>query len=988
MALTDSNNLYGAVAFVEVARRHGIRPILGACLRQQHARCVALIAEPTGYRSLCRVISRLHLPEVRDQESGIRGQELAVGTLPLILSENATGLHVLVDDVEIAERLREAFGPRLWLEVVRPRGSARQEQELRETGRRLGLRPLASTAVHFATPEEYPIFRLVTAVRRGGLLDQLPARLAITPAHHLASPDELRQRFRDLPEALRNAERLAEELRSDVLPRAIVLPPARVPRQLEAMHFLWRLCERGLGRRGLDGNPAAGERLRQELALIEERDLASYFLVVRDIARHARHRGHGMALRGSAGNSLVCYLLDITDVDPLRFDLPPERFLHPARPDLPDIDLDFDWKVRDEVIAHVFRRYGPENTAMVSSHLSLQPRSAFREAAKVHGLSDEQISALGGGGIPARSVNEGPDIPSLARRANVPANFPLEPERWPRILEDARGLYGRPHHLSIHPGGVVITPRPLAEYVPLQPAPKGILITQFDKDAIEAVGLVKIDLLGNHSLATVDEGRRWLREQRGQSRLPVLIYSDAAVIDLLLRGDTLGVGQLESPAMRHLLLQMQARSIEDVIQALAAIRPGPAGEGMKGHFLRRRRGLEPVPRLHPRLDEALAQTHGLILYDDDGPRVIEALTGLPLPEAFGFFRRITKSDNEEEVRKLAEEFLRACAAAGVDPVLAQEQWRQLRKFRSYAFCKSHATSYGLLAWRSAWLKVHHPLCFWTAVLNNNQGVYPRRVYVEAIKRARIPLYLPCVNRSAEEFQPEGKGIRVGLGAIATLPEELRGRILEERRQHGPYRDLADLRRRAAPGPEALAVLIRAGALDFTGLPRPALFLAAELQDRRQQLLSAGSTLFPWPTSADLVQGWAPLDYPQGQRWRDEWELLSFLIGPPLMSMFRPQLPADLVTSHDLTRLVGRPVRLAGVVATAREAQAQDGRTILFVSLEDEWGLVEVNLFPGTCPMPGALGLGPYLVEGVVENHLGVHAITAHTFRTALEPTMA
>jgi DNA polymerase III alpha subunit len=432
LALTDSNNLYGAVAFVEAARKYGIRPILGACLRHGREGCTVLIVEETGYQSLCHILSRLHL---QDQPSLVN-----------LLVENADGLHVLIDDLKLLEygmqkadcgmrrdsafriphsALREAFGNRLWLEVVRPPRSAARERALLETGQRLGLRPVASVAAHFATPEGYPTFRLLTAVRQGILLDQVPARLSITPAHHLPEIEHVYQRFRDLPEAIVNTEHLAEQCRSDVLPRGIVLPSPRVPHAHDAFSYLQLLCERGLRRRfasrffpslatdehGSNTDSAsvfhpcssvalfsdektARQRLEEELHIIRQRGLAGYFLVVRQIAREARRRRFSMALRGSAGNSLICYLLGITDVDPLRFGLPLERFLHAGRPDLPDIDLDFDWRERDEIIASVFERYGSAHTAMISSHLFLQPRSAFREAAKIHGLSNEQTSQL------------------------------------------------------------------------------------------------------------------------------------------------------------------------------------------------------------------------------------------------------------------------------------------------------------------------------------------------------------------------------------------------------------------------------------------------------------------------------------------------------------------------------------------------------------------------------------------------------------------
>jgi DNA-directed DNA polymerase III PolC len=979
LALTDTNNLYAMVGFTELAHRHGVRPLLGACLRQHRFHCVALVADRAGYRSLCRVLSRLHL-DTGDTPS-----------LVPLLRDNNEGLHVLVDDLVLAERLREAFGPRLWLEVVRPPRLPRQQQELLEHGRKLGLRPVASTAAHFATPEEYPAFRLVTAARRGMLLEQLPRQLPLTPAHHLVDRAELARRFRDLPEAVRNSDALAEQLRSDVVPCDTVLPPAKLPRGVDAVRYLRLLCERGLSRRDLVDNLDARFRLREELAVIEAAELSSYFLVVRDIARHARRKGHGMALRGSAGNSLVCFLLEITDVDPLRFRLPLERFLHPGRTDLPDIDLDFDWKVRDEVIAHVVGRWGQVYTAQVSSHLFLQPRSAFREAAKLHGLSEEQVSTISDFRLQIADFSDKSAICNL--KSEIPPGFPLEPERWPRIVASARLLLGRPHHLSIHPGGVVITPRPIDEYVPLQRAAKGVVITQMEKDGVEHLGLVKIDLLGNRALATVDEAHQLRREQsvpstqysvlstKDKESRPRRVHheyqivrgadTDPAVLDLLRRGDTLGVGQLESPALRHLLIQLRPAGLEGVIQALALIRPGAASLGAKETFIRRQRGLEPAVAAHPSLEPLLRDTAGLMLYEDDALAVLQALTGLPPADADRLRKRVTKCRTDEEALALSREFLTACARRGVSRAVAEEVWVQLAKFNQYSFCKSHAVSYALIAWESAWLKAHAPLCFWTAVLNNNQGMYPRRVYVEAAKRAGLVLRLPCVNRSRLAFtidDGEPNAIRTGLGAVASLDQELQAAILAERERGGPYRDLADIRRRLQPGPEALALLIRCGAFDFTGQSRPALFLEADLHQP-----DGAAELFA------RTPGWSPADYGDRRRRRDEWALLGFVAGPPLMSLFREGLPRGLVTSRDLAGHVGRTVRVAGLVATARDIQTREGKPMRFVTLEDEEGLVEVTLFPDNYPPGTHLALGPYLAAGVVEDQFGVVTVTAHRF---------
>jgi DNA polymerase III alpha subunit len=313
--------------------------------------------------------------------------------------------------------------------------------------------------------------------------------------------------------------------------------------------------------------------------------------------------------------------------------------------------------------------------------------------------------------------------------------------------------------------------------------------------------------------------------------------------------------------------------------------------------------------------------------------------------------------------------------------VAAELWVQLAKFNHYSFCKSHAVSYGLIAWKAASLKAHYPLYFWTAALNNNQGMYPRRVYIEAVKRAGIRLRLPCINRSALAFTIEEDGIRVGLDAIASLSEELRAILLADRQQRGPYRDLADFRRRLNPGPEAIGLLIRCGALDFTNQIRPALFLEAELQDKEQG--KGASSLLPFDDAQfcklGLKEGWSPADYDPAYRSRDEWELLGFIVGPRLMSLFRPGLPGDLITSRELPDHSGRLVRVAGVVATARHTPTADGRTMQFVTLEDEWGLIEVTLFPGTCLPVAYLTLGPYLVTGVVEEQYGVLTVTARRF---------
>jgi len=461
---------------------------------------------------------------------------------------------------------------------------------------------------------------------------------------------------------------------------------------------------------------------------------------------------------------------------------------------------------------------------------------------------------------------------------------------------------------------------------------------------------------------------------------------------LLRRGNTLGVNQLESPAMRHLLIQMQPRGLMDVVQSLALIRPGAASIGCKELFVRRRQGIDPVTHLHPCLEPVLRDTHGLMLYEDDALRVVQTLTGVSPPEADRLRKQITKCQSEDEAVAISKTFLTACERNGIPRDAVREIWVQLAKFNSYSFCKSHAVSYGLIAWQAVQLKASHPREFWVAALNNNQGMYPRRVYVEAAKREGIPFLLPCVNRSVKEFTGEEPGaIRTGLGVIRALDEETQAAILEDRARRGPFAGVPDFRRRVSVGPESLAILIQVGAFDFTGQSRAELMLEAELAQFRVSSKTRFEHELPFlgfdqsgirnPKSE--MDSWSPNDYTLARRWKEEWDLLGFLVGPPLMTLFRPQLPRDLDDSRALRERLGKRIRLAGLVATARHVPTKRGENMQFITLEDEWGLVELTLFPGNCRTVAYLTMGPYLVEGTVEEQYGVVTITARRFQQAL-----
>jgi error-prone DNA polymerase len=958
LALTDTANLHGAVAFIAAAQRYGVRPILGACLRGGSSRCTALIAEPVGYRSLCRVLARL----------GASGQD----SLPTLLAANAEGLHVLVDDESMVKSLYEAFRHRLWLEIIRPGPSIHRERRLLEAGYSLGIKPVASLAAHFAADSGFDTYGLLAAVRSGKPGERATGG-PVSSAHHLADPEAVYERFRDLPDAVVNTERLAECCRSDVLPRGLMLPPPHLAAGQDAVEHLRLLCDRGLSRRFAAEPRASRQRLEQELAVIRQRDLEPYFLTVHAIAEEAHRQGIPMALRGSAGNSLVCYLLGITDVDPMRFDLRFERFLHPGRPDLPDIDLDFDARSRGRMLTAVIARYGQDHCALVGVLQTLQPRSAFRQAARLYGLNHEQVRRI----LATESgwldhFRDGPRLPALP--SELPPELGLDAGRWDRLLADARQLLDRPSELCAHPSGLVITVPPAEDYLPLWRRGRSVGIAHFDQEAVERIGLVKIDLLSNRSLSGLSEARRHLTEL-GEAP-PGLSPDDAdpKTLALLQQGETLGISQLETPLMQRLLCQLRPQRLEDLIQALALIRPAAASGGSRETFLRRRRGLEPVRFEHPCLAPLLGDSCGVMLYEDDCLLVIHALTGLPLPEADRLRRQLA----EDGTAPAGIELLRASSQRNGIPAPAVESIaRQLAKFSGYAFCKSHAVSYGLIAWQAAALKAHHPVCFWTAVLNHHRGVYERRSYIEAIKRAGIAVLLPCINRSAVSFTQEVSGIRTGLSAVRGLSETTITTLIEERQRGGPFRGLADFQQRLPLSSSDLARLIRTGAFDADGRSRAVLLREAGVEasrDGRARPLTAAdtdetTTLAPWLAG-----------FPLAQQWQAEWELLGFLAGPLLMQLCRASLPTGLGDSRDLASRLGEPVSVAGLLALERPGSAENGAKHALV-LEDEWGLIEATVEPDGLSHP-LVGMGPWRVEGQVGDHHGVPFLAARRVERA------
>ncbi|HTK32123.1 MAG TPA: DNA polymerase III subunit alpha [Candidatus Saccharimonadaceae bacterium] len=1021
LALTDRNNLYLAIRFWQAAHAEGLVPLPGAELVTADAAALLLPLDRRGWARLCALLTARHLDPAFD--------------LIAALGEGAAGLHVIVETPALAASLLAAGVPAaratgagasggLWLGV---RGLSFERPRLAErldAARALGVPAVATGDCVMLNPLDHDAHAIAMTAARGELLERMPPGAFATRDAWLASPAEWTRRVRALctgagrPEAAavllaHNVElaarcRLELELGTPIFPRHPEVQGA------EGLARLQRLCDDGVrwrygGGRATAGahgpaayaapappaSPgarattvrAAGARLAEELSMIARMGFTDYFLLVAEIVGFARARGIPTVGRGSGAGSIVAYVLGITNVDPLRYNLYFERFLNPSRRDCPDLDIDLCWKRRDEVIAHVYDAYGHDRVAMISTHATLGARSAFRETAKALGVPNARVNVL------AKRVPrdlEAPYAPKLAAFAGGRDVDWREPV-LARALALAEKLSGAPRHLSVHAGGLVIADRPLTHYVPLERAAKNVVVTQFEMRAIEAIGLVKMDLLGNRALTEIGDCAS-LVTRRGGPVIDVdaIPDDDPATAARVGAGATLNCFQLESPAMRHLLRMIAARNLDDTIAAVALVRPGPAGspggEGRdrntKETFCRRQRGLEPSVFAHPRLEPVLRETHGLMLYEEDVMRVAAALTPLTLAEGDDLRRAIAHARDDEEFRALERGFVTQARREGVDDASAHAVWRELTRFAAYAFCRAHAAGYGRLGWQAAYLKTHFPAEYAVSILNHHAGMYPTWVHVEDLRRQGACFLPPCAARSTWDSAYEAGAVRVGLGRVLGLSEATGARIAGERAAR-PFASLADFADRARPSSDELETLIRAGALDFAGRSRPALLLEARVAAGRggaaggaralvrAPALAANDGTPVLPTAVATVLTPELPEFSLEQRVRGELEALGLWFSAhPLDVMLPPGARDGTVRAAALPRHAGRRVAVVGMPCAQRGVETRSGDMMLFLTVADESGLVECALFPDTYRACAAATRGEIVrVEGRVDETL-------------------
>ncbi|MEO8294398.1 MAG: DNA polymerase III subunit alpha, partial [Gemmatimonadota bacterium] len=812
LACTDTNGVYGAIEFQNAVEALGIRPILGAHLVSNGQEVVALAIDERGWAALCRTITAIHWRGNANAEK----RKLKIDfSLAGQLANDREGLILLSADVPLLEYLVEKSGPEnLYAELI----PGKQRHGVLASARKLGIPPVATNGVVVAHAEDWARHRLLRAISLNTALSAVPPDRLAPRESWLRPAADLARLFPDCPEALTNAAMIAERCRYTI-PRGRVIPP-RLAAHEDAMGQLRTLAYEGATRRYGTIAPVTRERLEHELGIIAMKGFADYFLVVRDIVQHGpTHCG-----RGSVANSVVSYCLGITHVEPLGAGLLFERFLNPERKDPPDIDLDFPWDERDKVLAYVFSRYPRFRGAMVANHNCFRLRGALREVAKVHGRPPGEIREVTRR-IPWYSDDEGP----LSQLMHSHPNFrSLElPGVWADLARMAEPLVGIPRHMSLHPGGVVIVPTALTDYVPIEPAVKTldgfpdltVPVIQFEKDGAEDAGLVKIDLLGNRSLAVIRDAIQAVHQHTG--RLIDYTSSDAGddprTRELFRTGNTMGVFYTESPASRMLCQKSQAESFELLVLNTSIIRP--ASNRYIRVYLDRLHGV-PYEPLDPVLRETLSETFGVMVYQEDVVNVCARYAGMPLALGDGLRKALSKKRPQKALAAYADEFFQGAAARGRDPATSDKVWSMIMSFAGYSFCKGHSCSYIQVAQHSCYLRANHPAEFFAAVLSNGGGFYHAFAYIAEAMRNGIRILPPDVN--ASDFRCIGRAdwIRVGLQFIKGLSADGVERILGARGSlpsspapQDSFQSIADLRARARVSHDDLRTLIKAGALD-------------------------------------------------------------------------------------------------------------------------------------------------------------------------------
>jgi DNA-directed DNA polymerase III PolC len=802
--------------------------------------------------------------------------------------------------------------------------------------------------VIFAHKIGFNTHRLLRAIDKNTLLSKLSPLAQAGPNEIMLPTSELLQYYWQYPEIISNTQNVLDDCNfemtfGDNKNKQVFGRDAKDDHQK-----LMSLALQGFRNRYETYQSYAMQRLLKELDVIAAQRFEAYFLIALDMVNFARHHNFAHVCRGSGANSMVAYCLGITDVDPIELDLYFERFLNPYRSSPPDFDIDFSWKERDRVIAYILDKYGNGQAALLATHTTFQGRSVVRELGKVFGLPKKEIDVL----------------------SAHPEEMALRDHISKLIWQYAQRLHDMPRNLSIHAGGVVITEKPIYHYSALDLPPKGFPITHFDMYGAEDLGIHKFDILSQRGLGHIHDAVEMLKKNR---KLDVDINrtndfkNDPKVKQLLQAGKTMGAFYVESPAMRQLLAKLRCADYITLVAASSIIRPGVARSGMMRSYIERHHNPKAICYIHPKMEELMRETYGIMVYQEDVIKVAHHFAGLDLAEADILRRGMSgKFRSRKEFQKIEAKYFDNCEKLGYPPEIYREVWRQIESFSGYSFSKAHSASYAVESYQSLYLKAHFPLEFMVAVINNFGGFYRTEFYVHEARMAGAQIEAPCVNKGYYLSSLEEKKIYIGFIHIKSLEEKIGQQIPEERAKNGPYRSLADFLQRIPAGLEQTCTLIRMGSFRFSGQSKRELMWEAHLHFGKGRRPQSVKGLFDLPErkKVDLPS----LEIHPLQHAFDELELLGF----PLCDPFTLVNTKDFgdTRASELMRKLGRHIGIVGYLVTTKDTQTIKKELMHFGCFIDRDGNVfDTTHFPNTVKKYPFRGAGFYRISGkVVEDY--------------------
>ncbi len=993
IALTDHGALFGAIEFYNAARKLDVKPIIGCEVyicpnrfekkatgggRGEYAHHLLLLAKnEIGYKNLVKLSSQgytegfYYRPRI-DHKLLAQHAEGLIATTGCLASEIP---QFLVNDDsarawERASYYKDLFGDDFYVEM-QMHDIAEENKVLAQLpalAQKLGTKIVATNDTHYLKREHAEAHDVLLCIGTGSNVGDVNRMRFDTQEFYLKSPAEMKKLFKDYPEALTTTMEIAEkcDLKLDLSKR--YLPKFPLPDgETEEAEYLSKLARAGLAKRYPNVTPELAERLDYELRVIDQMGFAGYFLIVADFITYAKQIGVVVGPgRGSSAGALTCYALGITDIDPIRFDLYFERFLNPERITMPDIDIDFQDEGRGKVIEYVKHKYGAESVTQIITFGRLKARAVVRDVGRVMGVSYGEVDRLAkkipeGLNVRLRVPEGAGDGARDARQDNPELEAVLnEKPEYRKIWEIGEVLEGINRHASTHAAGVVITPGPLTDYVPLYRQSDGSVTTQFDMNIVDKIGLLKMDFLGLRTLTVLSRALEALERSGTHVDLRALLEEhDDKTYDLFARGDTIGVFQLESRGMREWLTKLKPSSIDDIVAMVALYRPGPME--MIGDFIKRKHGEASIAYLHPKLEPILKSTYGVIVYQEQVLAIARDLAGFSLGRADILRRSMGKKD-VKELERVKAEFIEGCIEhSGMTRKLAQQVFELVQPFAGYGFVKAHATCYAVLAYQTAFLKANHPAEFMAAEMTSWHGgtrMMPR--LINDCRRMGVEVLGPDVNSSEQYFTVEDGKIRCGLEAIKNVGGGPIQAILDARNQGGKFKSFFDFAMRVDTkqvNKKAMESLIGAGALDSLGCHRAQcmagldLFFAYASQAEKERDFGQSSLFGGDPQTSQMREPDLPNvpEYPMEQKLALEKELLGFYVSGHPLDDYRADIEQIQATPMGETSELKdqSTVRLAGIVTDIRRQMTKKGKAMATITLEDFTGAGEILIFSDT-----------------------------------------